>query len=270
MNEIVIATGLYVSKDLLQKLLGPTAEYLGQELREAARRNLSKIFAKAADKAGKDIDTKRVVPARVLREIVDCGAFCEDDLSQEYYAGLLASSRGDDVKDDMQVPLLNIIRGLSSYQIRFHYMIYWHINKIFRTENLNIGIGLDRHKMQIFITFDSAADALGIRERKDWSDIVDHALLGLETNDLIIQESTFSGQQDFMAGQSKGKINEAGIVIAPSLLGAALFLRSIGIKQGTGRMITKIDAGEDKLNVNGIGIRRLWARDQSIDESVFQ
>jgi hypothetical protein len=270
MNELVVATGLYVSKDLLQKLLGSTAEYIGHEMRDAVRRNLSAIFNKAADKAGKELDTPSVVPPRVLREVIEGGAYCEDKLSQEYYAGLLASSRGGDAKDDMQVPLLELIRGLSAFQIRLHYLIYWHVSKIFRSENLNIGVGFDRHKMQIFISFEAAADGLGIRERKDWHDVVDHSLLGLETKNLIVEDYTVSGKADFITENTKGQIKEAGIIVAPSLLGAELFLRSIGVKRGTGRMIIRIDAGEDKLASSTTGIRRIWQGSEPLDENLFK
>lgn len=258
MDKIVLATSLYVSKDLIQKLLGPSVEYLGQEVRDVLKRNLSKILNKAINKVGEDIDKPGVVPPRVIKEVYDSGAYCEDDLSQEYYAGLLATSRGKNIKDDLLVPLLDILKGLSSYQIRMHYLVYWHISKIFRSSKLNIGIGSDRYKMQIFIPFETAAIGLNVRDRKDWNDIVDHSLLGLETKDLIEKENTFSGKADFITEQTNVIVSNPGIVVAPSLLGAELFLRSLGIKQGTGRDIVGIDAGENMLRMDGKEIRRLW------------
>jgi hypothetical protein len=110
------------------KVLGPTAELLGNDLREiAARRkaNLGRIFSTLEHKCGADeLETPGAVPPRVLRGIIDEGSFVEDEVGAEYFGGVLASSRTVDGKDDAAVALIEVLNGLSSIQIRTHYLIY--------------------------------------------------------------------------------------------------------------------------------------------------
>ncbi|MDF4932282.1 hypothetical protein P3556_24170, partial [Vibrio parahaemolyticus] len=54
------AIAAYLGKDGIAKLLGPTAEYLGGELREFTQKrvqNVGKIFSKAEEKLGDNINS---------------------------------------------------------------------------------------------------------------------------------------------------------------------------------------------------------------------
>lgn len=61
---------------------------------------------------------------RALKSIIEKGRFCEDEITSEYYGGLLASSRTEDGEDDRAVGYLNVVSKLSVSQIRFHYVAY--------------------------------------------------------------------------------------------------------------------------------------------------
>ncbi len=105
-----LGAGLAVlaSKDLITKLLGPTAEYIGGELRhlaEKANLNLDSIFNRAMRKLGNKIDTPGSVSPRVLKHVWDEGRFVEDELAAEYFGGLMASARSPDGKDDRVLSL---------------------------------------------------------------------------------------------------------------------------------------------------------------------
>ncbi len=76
------ATGLTIlgsavgGAKLVEKLLGPTADYVGTGLKNWAEKrvtNASRIFEKAAEKLGSRIDEPGAVPPRVLKEILDEG-----------------------------------------------------------------------------------------------------------------------------------------------------------------------------------------------------
>lgn len=122
----VIAGG--AGAGVASKVLGPTADLLGNDLKEiAARRkaNLGRIFSTLEHKYGVDeLDTPGAVPPRVLRGIIDEGSFIEDEVGAEYFGGVLASSRTSDGKDDAAVTLVEVLNGLSSIQLRTHYLIY--------------------------------------------------------------------------------------------------------------------------------------------------
>jgi len=104
------------SAEILQKLLGPTADYLGGEIKsytekglnyvrgrsekggkgeiksytEKGLENITIIFKAAIKKLGSKIETDGQVPPRILKEILDEGYFCEDELASEYFGGVLA------------------------------------------------------------------------------------------------------------------------------------------------------------------------------------
>jgi hypothetical protein len=87
----------------VEKNLGPTAEYLGGGLRawtEKRVQNVATIFNKAQEKLGPEIEKAGSVPPRVLKEVLDEGSFCDDELTAEYFGGILASSRTPSGRDD--------------------------------------------------------------------------------------------------------------------------------------------------------------------------
>ncbi len=94
----VVGAGLLAlaSKDTLNRLLGPTADYIGGEIRGLAEKcniNLGCIVRRAVKKLGRKIDEPGAVNSRVLRQVWSEGRFIEDELVAEYFGGLLASSR---------------------------------------------------------------------------------------------------------------------------------------------------------------------------------
>jgi len=120
------AVSAYLAKDALQKLLGPTAEYLGDGLRYLTRRrieNIGRIFQKAGAKLGDRIEAPGEVPPRVLKTVLNEGSYCDDELAAEYFGGVLASSRTDTGRDDRGARIGKLLDGLSTYQIRAHYLI---------------------------------------------------------------------------------------------------------------------------------------------------
>ncbi len=108
---IVVGGGATIlgSKDLLNKFLGPAAEYFGKKTLNLVQKcdiNLDNIFRKAFRKLGKRIEERGQVNPRILKSIIYDGSFIEDDLAQEYYAGVLVASRSNDELDDRGVTFL--------------------------------------------------------------------------------------------------------------------------------------------------------------------
>src|SRR6266496_693093 len=91
------------SAKIVEKLLGPTADYLGTGLRswtEKRVENTRRIFTHAAKLLGDRLESPGSVPPKVLKGILDDGSFCDDELSAEYFGGVLASSRTGVSRDD--------------------------------------------------------------------------------------------------------------------------------------------------------------------------
>ena len=75
-----LGTGLAIlgSKDIVVKVLGPTADYIGKELEFFTKKrieNLKKIFNNAHKKLGSKINTTGSVPPKVLKGIINEGSY---------------------------------------------------------------------------------------------------------------------------------------------------------------------------------------------------
>lgn len=133
------AIAAYLGKDGLQKLLGPTADYLGQGLRDFTERrvnNIGLIFKSAQSKLGERIESPGEVPPKVLKAVLDEGSFSNDLLAIEYFGGILASSRTELGRDDRGARLGKVVDTLSTYQLRAHYLIYTTIRRLFTNSGL--------------------------------------------------------------------------------------------------------------------------------------
>lgn len=134
------ATGLTVlgtavgSAKIVEKLLGPTADYVGGGIKDWTEKrvnNVSRIFSIAATRLGGRIEEEGAVPPKVLKGILDEGSFCDDELSAEYFGGVLASSRTGVSRDDRGAAYIAMLGRLSAYQIRAHYCFYHIFKRLF-------------------------------------------------------------------------------------------------------------------------------------------
>ena len=177
---------------LLEKLLGPTADYLGEGLKAWSQKrieNVSRIFCKARDKLGERIDTPGAIPPKILKGILDDGSFCDDDLASEYFAGVMAASRTPVGRDDRAAAYLNLTTQLSVYQIRSHYVIYSAIKRTFDgRDDMRPGEQSDAHKFRFFIPSALYAEAMALQEPEDITLIASHAINGLHRLSLIRAE----------------------------------------------------------------------------------
>lgn len=223
------AIAAYLGKDGVAKLLGPTAEYLGGELREFTKKrieNVGKIFSSAEAKLGENINKPGHIPPKVLKIIVNEGSYCEDHIAVDYFGGILASSRTELGRDDRGARIAKILDGLSAYQIRTHYLIYSYIRKLFHDSGYAFNQN-DRSKMEIFIPFDSYTISMQFDEKeiKQFIAILNHSFFGLNTEGLI---NTFHyGPEDYIKNScpdAKG----GGIIVQPSAFGAEMYLWGYG------------------------------------------
>lgn len=225
------AVAAYLGKDGIAKLLGPTAEYLGDGLLDFTKRrseNIGRIFKKAGEKLGDRIESPGEVPPRVLKAVINEGSFCDDDLTAEYFGGVLASSRTEQGRDDRGACIAKVLDGLSTYQIRTHYLIYATIKKTFSNANLPFNME-GRPKMQIFLPFNGFISAMEFNEgeMKQFIQILNHIFFGLSAEDLIEPSFWQYGPQEKIVDIFKNA-KDGGIVCQPSAIGAELFLWAFG------------------------------------------
>lgn len=230
-GTITALGGVLGSAKLVEKILGPSAEYIGEQLKSWTQKkveNLSNIFTNAENKLGDRINEEGSVSPKVLKEVLDEGAWCEERLQTEYFGGVLASSRTGISRDDRGAYFAKLISRLSSYQLRLHYMIYHNIRHLFLGKEFNVGLPEERRKMEIYVSITSYFQSMDFEKEEidNWNSILIHSIWGLDKDNLI---STFSyGGVDHLKDKYSD-VKEYGFIIQPSQLGIELYLWAYGL-----------------------------------------
>jgi hypothetical protein len=217
---------------LVEKMLGPTAEYIGEGIKNWTERrvnNVARIFSIARDKLGKRIEEPGAIPPRVLKEILDEGSFCDDPLTAEYFGGVLASSRSDTSRDDRGVFWASLVTRLSSYQVRSHFLVYRAIYERFARQDIKIEDWLTH--LPILLPFSSYIRSMEFSQDEigQIDSLLAHSFYGLNKEGLV--ENFHCGSSEFLKkirSFIKNIPEEGGIFITPSVLGIELFLWAHG------------------------------------------
>lgn len=225
----LVAIAAYLGKDGIQKLLGPTAGYLGEGLRDFAQKraeNVGKIFKNADDKLGEKRETEGIVPPKVLKTIINDGSYNDDDVAVEYLGGILASSRTEMGRDDRGARIAKLLDNLSTYQLRAHYLIYSTIKDNFTSQGYQFDMN-DRKKMELFIPHSHYAVTMGysVEEEEKSEPLLRHTLFGLQ-NDGLIDTFQYGSKEHMLTRVASA--NSDGLLVQPSALGAELFLWAFG------------------------------------------
>ena len=235
MSEPITTVGVsviaaYLGKDVTNKLLGPTAEYLGGELKSFAQRrveNVRNIFSNAVSKLADRINSPGQVPPKVLKAIIDDGSYAEDPVALEYFGGVLASSRTEVGRDDRGARLVKIVDDLSAYQIRTHFLLYSTVAHLFSNTGKQFGLSQNRAEMEVYLPYEGYAESMGFTQA-EWSNpqILTHIWHGLFSDDLIENRWRFGNQKSLQ--EIAKDVPGDGIICQPSGLGAELFLWAFG------------------------------------------
>ncbi|HEX4638987.1 MAG TPA: hypothetical protein VH170_05830 [Chthoniobacterales bacterium] len=233
-----IGTGLAIlgSKEIVVKILGPTAEYLGGELQSYTKKgatNLRRIFSHAETKLGDKLNDQGQVAPKVLKGILSEGYFCDDELGAEYFGGVLAGSRSEVPRDDRGAAILSLISRLSTYQLRSHYLFYTAFKFLYDREPANLGISRERANLKVFFRLSAYHEAMGFSRSEDFSALLSHAMNGLAREQLI-GDHWGSGTPQYLQKEFHTSNNEAGIVYSASAIGLELYLWAHGRRDAIG------------------------------------
>lgn len=136
------ATAIAVWAWFGNKLLWPTIDVIGEDLKKLYEKGRDRITKKAIEKT-QNIDQPGQTNLRVTHEVFWNGAFADNNISAEYFWGVLASSRSKDWEDDTGVFYIDLIKWMSSAHLQMHYLVYRTLNKelIANTAKHTISIG---------------------------------------------------------------------------------------------------------------------------------
>ena len=229
-TEVLAVLTAYLGKDGVSKLLGPTADYLGRELSvftQTRIENVGKIFSNAKKKLGKKLERPGRVHPKVLKTIINDGSYADDDITAEYFGGVLASSRTGVNRDDRGNRFARMIDNLSAYQIRTHYLVYSTISELFSDTANSFDVPENRKKLTLFMPFKGFFRAMEFTpQERGNQQILSHIFHGLETDGLIGQAWNFGARQ--FLEKRVGTLPSDGIVCTPTALGAELLLWAFG------------------------------------------
>ena len=253
---LTILGGAIGSVKVIEKILGPTADYIGGQLKEWTEKkvkNTANIFKNAEKKLGDKINQEGKVPPKVLKEILEEGAWCEEELQVEYFGGVLASSRSGVSRDDRGAYFVSMISRLSTYQLRTHYLVYQSIKKSFDGQPINIGESKDRREMELFIPFSVYIQAMDFtkEEIQKFHNIMTHSIWGLNKEDLI--DNFQYGPIEYIQERYK-EAKGGGIILQPTNLGVELFMWAYGQgrRENNDFFLTEIQFNNDQnIKING-------------------
>ncbi|RYZ84399.1 MAG: hypothetical protein EOP06_18145 [Proteobacteria bacterium] len=123
----------------LKKVLGPTLETVGKDIQGLYEVGRDMIIRSAENKVSEE--DGKTANLRVTRDVFWNGSYSNDEISAEYFGGVLASSRSDDGSDDSMVPIAETIKALSSGQLKLHYLIYRSLNELFVGRGIFLDVG---------------------------------------------------------------------------------------------------------------------------------
>lgn len=238
---IAVVGGAIASKDVLLKVFGPTADYIGGELKNLVQRcniNLSHVFEsslrKGAEQAAGSVD------ARTAKSIFDDAAYCDDDLIKDYYGGLLCGAKSED-GDDTALSYVSILKGMSRVQVKTHFLIYAVLHKSVAGSLPSITVEEERNKVRLVIGLERYF-AFIKQDQKDGESIINHVVSGLLRAGLIGQFFQY-GVPDFINSRfPELGVKTPSLVVCPSILGVELFLWAAGIRNPNPNLIVQSDA----------------------------
>jgi hypothetical protein len=235
-SALAILASASVTKPMLERLLGPTFDYLGDGLRdltEKRARNIGNIVTKAIQKT-EELGAEGEVPPRVIKNVFDDGSFSDDQIVAEYLGGVLASSKSPGGRDDRGVALRDLINRLSAYTLRTHYILYLAARKTTPPiatrwkatgRDLNVGDIREARMAATFISFEAYHKAMAFEPFEDARGATTHAYYALLKEQLITDWS--AGDVEHLKTKYNN-VTEPGIVFLPSVPGIELFLWAHG------------------------------------------
>lgn len=245
MGDLSTAVGLLGPSALTLKMLGPTADYVGEGVKswaEARVLNVRGIFAKAETKIESPaLVADGAVAPRVLRGILDDGSFIEDELTQDYLGGVLASSHSEGGRDDRAATYIDVLARLSNYQIRAHYLLYRAAQRIAADlPGIDLSSVAGRDALgPLFARFPGVwlALALSDAEMDNVAALLAHSMVGLHREGLIAVQWRYSTDPEELREMSDcdRRFPSGGLEFGLSMFGIELFCAAHGFKDEPAR-----------------------------------
>ena len=226
----IIGAGI-ASKETLKKILGPTADYIGGELKNLVEKcniNLGDVFQSSQNKG---IENKKgAVPPRIVKQVIEDAAYCTNTLFKDYYGGLLCSSKTEDDEDDNMISYTSILKQLSQKQILTHFLIYSYLYKNIHSDIKSVTIEKERSKIQLIIDIGTLLYFIEDKDPMNWEITLNNTINSLIRHGLIEKFFQYGDQEHFddALPNNNFQIERLALLVKPTVLGVELFLSATG------------------------------------------
>jgi hypothetical protein len=152
----------------LKKAFGPVLDEIGQDVKQVYAASRDRIL-RAGYKKIRDVNDGKQANLRVARDVLWNGALTNDEVCAEYFGGILASSRSEDGSDDSVIHYVDVIKSLSSKQLKLHYFIYNGLNKLLVSDDtpVNVGMNTEIEARQIYFYQHELTEQHGLQVETD-------------------------------------------------------------------------------------------------------
>lgn len=191
-----------------KKLLGPSLSELGTDFKQLYAWGRDKIIEVAFRKTD-DIEDGKYPSLRVARDVFWNGAFTNDEICAEYFGGILASSRTPDGNDDSAIHYVDVIKSLSSKQLRLHYVVYNALNKMLTQKNSSINVA-NRAEIEAISIYMSTLE------------MVNSHGLKIETDLTVLYRQGLIAEYKY-ASETEGNFILPYVMIKPNTFGVMLY-----------------------------------------------
>ncbi|MDQ0642046.1 hypothetical protein [Microbacterium murale] len=247
---------------LLSRLLGPSADVIGEDWADRLRqKNMTRLLKKTEKLAAGKEDPGWAQP-RVANAVFEAAQYANDEIVTDYLSGVLASSREPDGGTDDALPWSSLVSRLSALQLRIHYVLYLNLRQVLSASEDHQHL-YDFESKEVAIPMREFLSAVGLDpDQSDFQRFAD-ALQGLMQEDLV--HDFAYGPRDFFTERDaktfppldlpgmpdKRRVFEPpyvdALLIHYSQFGVQFFLWGVGM--GMGHDVTYLDPNLD-LSLN--------------------
>jgi len=225
------ASNRSASGELALRTFGPLADALGTELARLppfASRNLQRLALVFSRKS--EPGDEEMVSPRLFKQVVDEAAWADDEIIAEYLGGVLASSAKAPVSDT-GVVVAQLIRRLSSAQLRAHFLIYSGLRRLREPiPVLDLSLAVNQSELHLELDYVSFFEHMkeSTSSLHDHRGLLQHVILGLAREELVDDVSWNYSRTMASAPDGDDGHTEEPLAVHPSPLGAELFLWGMG------------------------------------------
>ena len=260
MNTEISATTVIsgiAALDASKRVLGPTADLLGQDLAKGyqfAANNIARVMRIAFEKLGSSAEKNGGVHPRVARRICREAQDLQDAFAAEYFGGILASSHRENSDDDSALFLLKILESLSSRQLRLHFTLHYLLGKsisVLPDEESDrywakYGLHIDLHLIQ------------SIYDDRDFLWSLSSDLDQMAALDVIGPNYSIRSLTEHF-GRRHRELASEGVYVTFCMQGARLFMRALGQRTGDPTLLPVMDVDysvSSELRSEALGLLR--------------